>query len=211
MEKVRISVVGAGSLGSYATLLLASMGYEDIEVYDDDLVEYHNRRNQLFRTEDMEKLKVEVLAELVRFLTGVKIITHCFQAGKGTRFSGNVIIVLVHSMQARREIFEEIKNNPRYKLFIEARSGEHSARVYAINPSDPDAVKRYGSDEILYSDRKSLDTPCADETTQPTVWTVAATVAHFVRKWTEGWYPVCEETRIYFKEMPNVETEHLSI
>lgn len=211
MKKVRISLVGAGSLGSYTVLALADMGYDDIEVYDKDLVEYHNRRNQLFREEDVGKSKVEALAELIKFLAGVEIIPRFMDADENTQFSGNVVIVLVDSMEIRSKIFRGLKYNPRVRLFIEARSGEHIARVYAVNPLDPDGVKRYDSGDILYSNEEAMIVACSNETTQPTVRAVAAVIAHFVRRWSEGWYPVCEEARIDFYDMPYIETEHLSI
>ena len=207
-KKARITLVGVGSLGSFTALLIASMGFENIIAYDPDLVEYHNHRNQLYREGDFNKPKAEVLSQLINYLTPVKIVPVMALAGKGTKFS-EVTIVMVDSMTARRNIFDEVKYNPRVKLYIDARSSGSYALVYAVNPCDPDGVKKY--EENFYSDADAAQVACSDQTTLPTVWNVAAAAGQVLQLWSQGWTPVCEEVRLNYKELPGVDSEHLSI
>ena len=65
-QKFKIIVLGAGSLGSFITLNLAKLGFNDISVYDYDYVEGANIPNQFFRMSDIGKPKVEALKEIIR-------------------------------------------------------------------------------------------------------------------------------------------------
>lgn len=209
MRQAKIQMIGAGSLGSYTALFLASMGFNRIEVWDDDMVEFHNRRNQLFRVEDFQKPKVTALQELVRYLTGIEIMPRNARANQDTEFAG-VVVVMVDSMAARKTIFEAVKYNPRVHLFVDARSGGYDALVYAVNPMDPDGVKRY--EESLYSDEEAAPIPCSDQTTLSTVWTVAAVASRMIQLWSEGKImPVCEEVQINYQKLPVVDSHHLSL
>lgn len=203
----RILLIGAGSLGGYGALLLAKMGF-DMIVYDDDLVEYHNHRNQIYRERDVDKFKVVALAELIKDLTDVSLKYKIAKVRKETLLKG-IVIVMVDSMKVRAEIFQEVKYNPKVRLYIDARSGGHQGQVYAVNPMDPDGIERY--EATLYSDKEAEETPCSDQSTLPAVWAITAIVGRFVQRWAEGWTPVCEESIILFEELPSIDSHCLSI
>ncbi len=73
LEQTAVTIIGAGSIGSFATYALAKMGVKDITVYDDDIVEQHNFSNQIYRIEDIGKKKVTCLKNRIKTDTGVKI------------------------------------------------------------------------------------------------------------------------------------------
>ncbi len=202
----KIIIIGGGTLGSYATLILASMGYSNIKVYDADSVEYHNFRNQLYTENDVGKSKTEALKEKIKLLTGAEIETE--NKFYGTEDAQNiphdaVIISLVDSMKTREIIFESVKYNPKVRLFIDARTGGHVANVYATNPCDPDGIRRY--EEELYTDEKASPVACANQTTLPTVWSVAAAIGKLMDLWVAG-FPL-----IYEKVLINCEGESMGI
>lgn len=209
MRKAKIKVIGAGSLGSFACWFLVKMGFEGIEVYDHDTVESHNQYNQIYRQEDVGKPKVVALPEIVNQLTGGKIETHMAKAGKETPFEG-IVITMVDSMAARKEIFEAVKYNPKVKLFIDARSGAPDGTIYAINPADPDGVTQY--EETLYLDEEAENIACSDQTTLPLVWIIDATVAQMVRMWSQGWVPSgCAIILVGCKDLPKVDNHQASL
>lgn len=105
---LRVAVIGAGGIGSPATLALAKMGVQHIQVYDDDSVELHNLPNQLYRFSDLGSAKVEGLAEICSDFAGVKI-----QANQ-ERFDGRnhqlpeIIVSGVDTMASRKEIWQRV-------------------------------------------------------------------------------------------------------
>ena len=57
----RIHIVGCGSVGSTVAENLARCGVTNMTLWDFDKVEPHNLANQMFRQQDIGKLKVEAL------------------------------------------------------------------------------------------------------------------------------------------------------
>lgn len=78
IRKTRVLIVGAGGLGSPASLYLAAAGIGAIGLVDDDAVSLSNLQRQiLFRTQDVNRAKVEAGAEALKALNpGVQIETH---------------------------------------------------------------------------------------------------------------------------------------
>src|SRR5215217_2965705 len=61
-EKI-IAVIGAGAIGSQVVMCLAKMGFDNIRVFDDDVVSEENISNQWFGEIDIGFKKVDALAE----------------------------------------------------------------------------------------------------------------------------------------------------
>ncbi|MGD0661666.1 MAG: ThiF family adenylyltransferase [Syntrophorhabdales bacterium] len=67
LVRLRVGVVGAGSVGGFIAEALARTGFEDIVLIDFDHIERHNLDRLLYATRaDIGRLKVEVLAEHLR-------------------------------------------------------------------------------------------------------------------------------------------------
>lgn len=177
MNKQKINIIGAGTLGSFVALLLAKMLGEERKIigWDKDLVVEHNTLNQLYRQEDVGLYKVDALKKTVGYLSGIKLAIRKTMVGRGTNLSG-IVIVLVDNMEARREIFEACKYRADVSLYIEARAGGDGALVYALRPPhNPDWVRRY--EKTLYSQAAGIPAPCATRETLDVSWLVAASIA----------------------------------
>ncbi len=154
----RVDVIGAGATGSRVVLSLAKQGLENIHVWDFDIVESHNLPNQAYRQQDIGRLKVEALQEIVLEATGTKVVIHNEKVD-GSQKLGEVIFLLVDSMAGRKEIWEKaVRNKIRVKLMIETRMGTDSGRIYTILPSDPDQIAKY--EENLYEDVEAEVSAC---------------------------------------------------
>ncbi len=70
LVRLRVGIVGAGSVGGIIAENLARTGFEDIVLIDFDHIEQHNLDRLLYATRaDIGRLKVEVLAEHLRVRT----------------------------------------------------------------------------------------------------------------------------------------------
>lgn len=169
----RIDVIGAGATGSRIALSLAKLGVSNLHVWDFDSVESHNIANQAFRLQDIGKLKVEALAEIVKELTGISIVQHN-EMVDGSQKLGEIVFVLTDTMASRKEIFEKgLKLKPWTKVFFETRMGVSDYRIYSINPLKPAEYKAY--DGTLYADEAAEVSACGSKiSVGPTAEAVSA-------------------------------------
>ena len=63
LAEVRVTLCGAGGLGSHLADNLARQGFQHLRVIDRDRVEEHNVSTQLYGTSDIGAWKVEVLRQ----------------------------------------------------------------------------------------------------------------------------------------------------
>lgn len=178
-----VTVIGCGGIGSPTTLALAKMGCNDITVYDDDTIEDHNLPNQIYMTDDVGKLKVESLQNIVHSFTGTELKVHRSRVGSENKLNG-VVISGVDSMEARKEVWKSIKFKPAVQLYIDARMGAEVCRIYSINPTNPVDVKYYESS--LYDDDKAQELPCTGRAIIYNVFMIAALICNQVKKFARG-------------------------
>src|SRR5437588_3995585 len=69
----RLTICGAGALGSHLADNLARQGFRQLRVIDRDRVEEHNISTQLYGESDVGAWKVEVLRQRLFRATGVEI------------------------------------------------------------------------------------------------------------------------------------------
>lgn len=180
-EGVATTVIGAGGIGSPTVLALAKMGIQPITVYDADTIESHNLPNQIYRLEDVGRLKVEALADMVEAYAGTKLTTHGLYE---TQPIAGVVISAVDSMAARAAIWKRLRYNPRVSLYIDGRMGAEVMRIYSVKPFDPDDVKMY--EQTLYTDEESEQAACTARAIIYNVFMVASLIASQVKKHSSG-------------------------
>jgi hypothetical protein len=160
LEKNHVSIIGAGSVGSFTTLILTKMGVGSVEVFDEDGVAEHNIAGQFYRKKDIGQYKADSLKELVSD----------FSISKGTfnnRHYKNeplleTVIVTTDSMASRRLVWNEFLKQPQTKNFIDARMGAELAKLYTIRDKTPGSIKFY--EATLHSDKESVKLPCTART-----------------------------------------------
>jgi hypothetical protein len=73
MENFKITVCGAGAIGSNLVYHLAKQGYKKIKAIDRDRVELHNVPTQLWSTRDVGAVKVKALQNIIHRDVGILI------------------------------------------------------------------------------------------------------------------------------------------
>lgn len=161
----KITVIGAGAIGSLATLQLAKMGVTQIEVYDFDEVSIENMSCQFYRFGDIGELKVAALTNLIRDFTKLEITPHPEKLTKDNlpRLSG-IVLMTVDSMAVRKELFLAIADQcPMVTHIIDTRMGAEDALMYVMNPQDPKDFESYM--KTLYTDADAVQERCTAKAT----------------------------------------------
>jgi len=146
----KITVIGAGAIGSFTVLSLAKMGFTDITVYDDDVIDPENMNCQFYPISMIERKKVDALKELITDYTGVNINAIDGRVGEDSVFEGDFLICAVDNMKTRKNLFQyswacDTLIDPRmaaeYCTMEVLRQGESTANYNATLYTDEDAVQ----------------------------------------------------------------------
>lgn len=136
-DQARIHIVGCGSVGSTVAENLARCGVTKMTLWDFDKVEPHNIVNQMFDQNDVGKLKVKALKDILTDINPeisdqIEIKPEGWQ---GKLMSG-YIFLCVDSIELRREIVEKHFDSPYVKAVFDFRTLLESAQHYAADWSD---------------------------------------------------------------------------
>ena len=135
-EKVRdrIHILGCGSVGSSLAELLVRCGLTNITLWDFDTVEAHNVANQMFRSTDIGKPKVEALRDILLEInpdaaSGIQLEP---EGWKGKIISG-YIFLCIDNIDIRRDFVEKHMGSPFVKAVFDFRTGLTSAQHFAAD------------------------------------------------------------------------------
>lgn len=136
-DKSRIHIVGCGSVGSALAENLARCGLTKFTLWDFDKVESHNIVNQMFRQQDVGKLKVEALKDILTDINPdiINEIEIKPEGWQGKLMSGYVFLC-VDNIEIRRQIVEQHMDSPYVKAMFDFRTLLESAQHYAADWSD---------------------------------------------------------------------------
>lgn len=133
----RIHIIGCGSVGSTIAENLARCGVQKMTLWDFDKVEEHNIVNQMFRSVDVGKSKVEALRDILTEINpdiAAEIVLQP-KGWQGKMLSG-YIFLCVDSIDIRRQFVEQHMDNPNVKAVFDFRTLLESAQHYAADWSD---------------------------------------------------------------------------
>ena len=178
-SNVDITIVGAGSTGSFTALNLAKMGIKNIKAIDFDIVESHNLPNQFYRFQDINKPKVDALKEIIKDFTGVEITSENLEIKEDYDFNitfNSIIILCVDSMEARQLIYDKIKDMP--IRLIDTRFGGEGYSVHVVDLQNEEEKKDF--EESLKGEIK--ETGCGEKSIIYTILSLASEVCNIVKK-----------------------------
>lgn len=136
-DTARIHIVGCGSVGSTVAENLVRCGVTNLTLWDFDTVEAHNVANQMFRQQDVGRLKVEALYDILFDINPeiegrVKLESKGWQ---GKNMSGYIVLA-VDNIDLRREIIEQHMNSIFVKAVFDVRTGLTDAQHFAADWAD---------------------------------------------------------------------------
>jgi hypothetical protein len=174
-----VRIVGAGAIGSFLTLQLVKMGFNDVEVWDFDTVSIENMSCQFYRFKDIGKPKVAALKEIIQDFTGVDITVHNMKFEPRADLRG-VVVLAVDDMVARTAIWTTISNLCfQVRMVIDSRMGSESALMYVMNPFDDKDKAAYAN--TLYSNEDAVQERCTAKATIYTVNLLSGMVAKAIK------------------------------
>lgn len=132
--KEKFHIIGCGSVGSSVAELLARFGLTKFTLYDFDRVESKNIVNQMFTYNDIGKLKVEALRDIIVSINpeasnDIKLQPDGYEAQP---LAGYVILA-VDNIELRKKIVEANKQNRHIKAIFDFRTGLYDAQHYAAD------------------------------------------------------------------------------
>jgi len=179
-SKFKIIVLGAGSLGSWITLNLSKMGFNDIIVYDYDKVEELNIGPQIYRPSDVGKFKVDALKEIIKSFSNIDIENKNEKVNKKTEFPmglNNFYILVFDTLKERKMIFNMLKNICSGYV-MDVRCGLEEYNIQTINLMNADEVQEWEkSFDII-----PAELPCGMQAICYTNFSVTAEVCNIIKK-----------------------------
>ena len=138
----QVHIIGCGSVGSAVAENLARCGVSDLVLWDFDTVESKNIVNQMFRTQDVGRLKVEALADILREINPEISLTLKPDGWQGETLSG-FIFLAVDNIELRRKIAEQHLRSRFVKAVFDFRTGLTDAQHFAADWSEPRDKKNF--------------------------------------------------------------------
>lgn len=176
-----VAIIGCGSIGSFAALTLAKMGFQKFLLYDGDYVGPENIGCQMFGWEHVGKKKTEALKSLlIEYSPLTNNDIRCYDyVDASTPISKVITILGVDSMQARSLIWGKVKG--KVPFLVDGRIGGQTIRVFSVVPILQEYKEFY--EESLYTDEEADELPCTQRNVADVGLFVGAMVARAVRRY----------------------------
>ena len=156
LAKAKVSLIGAGAVGSFAALAISKMGLGSLSIFDEDGITNHNFPNQFYRKQDVNQFKVESLASILDEFADTRVKQNiCYYKNQKLE---ETVIVAPDSMATRKLVWNEFLKQPQCKNYIEARMGAEVGMVYTIREKSKATIKFYES--TLKNDSEIKPLPC---------------------------------------------------
>lgn len=175
-----VTIIGAGSIGSFTALALAKMGWRRLTVIDFDKVDIVNMSCQMHRHGDIGKPKASALADIIHeFTGGLTTVKAVNEKWNGEAFPG-IVISAVDSLEVRSKIWNAHLDSYQTKFIIDARMGAEVASLYVMNPQDVNDRKTYP--KSLTSDERAVQAPCTAKSTTYTAILIGGLIAQATKE-----------------------------
>lgn len=137
-----IHIIGCGAVGSYIAVQLAKSGASGITLWDFDTVEEKNIVNQAFDTRYINKPKVAALKHMLK-----QINPEINIKARNTKYTNQpvsgYIFLAVDSIDVRREIVMELKDNKNIDSFYDFRIGLDVVQHFAAKRDDEKQMEMF--------------------------------------------------------------------
>lgn len=158
-----ILIVGCGAIGRNVATQLASVGVQDLELYDFDKIEESNVASQGFPETHINLLKVESVQKScldINKSINIKVNNRRFRKSDIPR---PVTFMCVDNMKSRSLIWNRILEHGTTELMIDGRMAGPNIRILNARPSDQEEVEKYN--KTLFSDAQAHSGSCTAKST----------------------------------------------
>ena len=178
-QRVKIIVLGIGSLGSWVTLNLAKLGFNNISVYDFDIVEKGNISNQFFKLDNVGEYKVEALKKVVKEFTNIDIEIHNEKVDLSTKFQidHDTIFVLTFDTLKERKMFFNLIKEIKCEV-LDGRMGGEGYSIQVIDTFDDEDMKKWEKNLNIIP----TTLPCGAKSICYTNLNVASEICNIIKK-----------------------------
>lgn len=156
--KEQIHIIGCGAIGSTLCEMLTRMGFEELHIYDFDIVTAHNIANQMFDNADIGFAKTACIAATCKLINPeIKIRTHS-EGYKDQPLKGYVFLA-VDNIDLRRQIATDNKYNQQILGMFDFRMRFSDAQHYAADWQDSKSIEAFlGQMQFTHEEAKK-ETP----------------------------------------------------
>lgn len=178
-QNINITLIGAGSVGSFIALNLAKLGFCNIEIIDFDVVEEHNLPNQFYRIKDIGKPKVEALKDIVSEFTGFDLTIRNEKITKDSYLEldeNRIYVVSVDNMEARKTIYSILKETP--LRVIDCGMGGEGYTIQIFKMDNESDLKKYEH----FLSQKFKDLPCGFQTIIYNILSIASETCNILKR-----------------------------
>ena len=172
-----VGVIGGGGIGAMVALVLAKMGVVSLTVWDDDVISSVNIPTQLHRHADIDVPKVLSLQHTLEEFSDEIFFTP-IQARVDEHYifpQFNLLISAVDSIDARKAIWQAIKNSPLPSAYIDCRMSAEQYQHFAFLLDDRKAAANY---EAMLMELNENDVPDEVCTMKSTFYTASLAAGH---------------------------------
>lgn len=177
-----IHIIGVGAVGSRVAEALVRLGFDNINIYDMDIVEDANVTNQLYHFKDIGKEKEDALIDQM------KAINPQVRIKKNGKYEDQVlkgaVFIAVDSIDLRREIVQKNKTNLKIDILFDGRMRLTDAQAYTATMRNRKAVQSFLATMQFTDDQDTTPLSVCGTTLSvaPTVMTLAnVLVMNFLR------------------------------
>lgn len=174
----KVTIVGAGGIGSWTTTLLSRAGCPDILICDMDRYEAHNIAGQLCLTSAVSMNKAESLSKLAAQLGCTDKISP-YPKEYGPMFARDVMVAAVDNMRARKQMFEDWKKRKTRELFVDGRLLAEHFQIFCVKPGQEEEYEKY-----LFKDEEVDDEACSYKQTSHAAACIGSYITSFIINYT---------------------------
>lgn len=130
LATTNVTIIGTGAIGRQVALQLAAIGVSKILLIDFDTVEPENLAAQCFYESDLDKPKVDAVADVCLAINSEIEIKTTNRKFSNLMFTEGVVFCCVDSIETRAKIFEQVWN--RADLWIDGRMSAEFMRILTV-------------------------------------------------------------------------------
>ena len=159
-DDARIHIVGCGSVGSTIAENLARCGVTKMTLWDFDRVEAHNIVNQMFRQQDVGKLKVDALKDILMDINPeMKDTVETKPEGWQGKLMSGYVFLCVDNIELRKEIVKRHMDTPYVKAMFDVRTLLTGAQHYAAAWDDFKMKQNFLESMNFSHEEAAVETP----------------------------------------------------